>query len=222
MERYGTSNVPVAPFGVSDATADLRSQPVLTNEKENRMKRLLPTIFALAALASMLPAQTKPEVIYTISGTLGPVQAGSDPLMFNGLGFYMNVHIPITAYPTNITKKSVDYPLATGNIWIDIGDNFYTYFNAGIWKVKIDLNETEDTLHVTGLDGSGRIWTVTAMLEAGSWTTAVLTHIKPFSPAPQSITAPASMLRYTFANEPATEIGLTGTISEFVGTISEN
>jgi hypothetical protein len=170
------------------------------------------TIWAQSIEGSVVPA-TKTLTI-TLKGTLGPVLAGTDPLGLNGQSGTVTVMASESLSPTKHTSTSATYTLPAGAITVTAGSHKFTTKSPS--KMIINLTSTADTLTLIAAGPSGFLVTDTTFLKAGSWTTTVLKHPKPFNPSPQKLTSaknatgPGCKVKYVIFGT-TTVLGFNGT-----------
>jgi len=181
------------------------------------MKCLLLSAFALA-LAGLAFGQgngcvNNPAcIVYSFNGVLGPVQSGTDPLGLEGQTFLLTASISPTEKPVRTWKTSSDFGFGP-DVWIFInGGNPLS--NLGIWKLSVTVGSSYDKVgfsgNYTGGPYKGVIMGITGYIEAGSWPTGSLRHPMRFSPSPQNVIPPLSVLHYTPPDGAATVLGFTG------------
>jgi hypothetical protein len=179
------------------------------------------TIFA-AALVSAVPGaawaqsggDVRPPATLTIviDGTAGPILQGSDPLGLNGKSATITVLASETINPKKHTKTSATYKIPAGAITLVF--NGSSYQTSAPSKMTVKLGSKADTLTlVSAVTDLGVTVTITdtTSLAPGSWTTAVLQHLQPFAPSPQTLASPASKLKYSSAFTGTTVVGISGT-----------
>jgi hypothetical protein len=179
-----------------------------------------------SAAASELPAggdssRSAPDatVTATITGTLGPVLSGSDPLKANGHTGMLTVMASESLSPTATTSNSATYTLPAGAMSVVIDG--VTYKTTGPSTMKIALGTAYDTVILSAtVEKFGITATVegTADLKKGSFHSGVLAHPAPFQPTPQELTAAStaggqgSKVQYTALGD-TTVLGLSGSAS---------
>lgn len=179
------------------------------------------------AAASDLPAvedaahpAADSTVTMAVSGTLGPVLSGSDPLKADGHSGTVTVMASESLSPTATTTYSATYTLPAGAMSVVIDGE--TYKTTGPSTMKVSLGTTYDVLVLAAkVEKFGVTATVvgTAALKKGSFHSSVLTHPTTFQPTPQDLTAaataggPGSKLQYTAFGE-TTILGLSGSASD--------
>jgi hypothetical protein len=139
---------------------------------------------------------------FALSGSFGPVILGSDPLGLGGQNGQMQVTTSTTATPVFSTANSAIYSIPAGSVYLVFGSN--SYYSTDPWKMTINLGASGDTLLLSGpgptgtsLAGTDFRWTTP--LQAGSWSTSVLSHpALPFPPTQANLPTPASNLAYGF------------------------
>jgi hypothetical protein len=175
------------------------------------------TIWAQSIEGSVVPATQTLTV--TITGTLGPVLSGTDPLGLNGQSGTVTVMASESLSPTKHTSTSATYTLPIGAITVTAGS--YKFTTKSPSKMIINLRSTADTLTLIAAGPSGLVVTDTTFLKAGSWTTTVLKHPKPFKPSPQKLTSaknatgPGCKVKYVIVGT-TTVLGFNGTGSSKV------
>jgi hypothetical protein len=183
---------------------------------------VLPTLFVLGMLP--LAAQTSPDATLTIAitGTLGPVLAGSDPLGTAGHTGSVTFMVSESSTPTTVTGNSVIYTIPAGAITDVLGQRSFTTTTPG--KMSVHLSSAADVLSIVYNSRDNTVTVVTAYLAAGSWNSFILMHPVPFSPSPQTLTSatvaggPGTQLRYTTNNGAVTVVGMAGTASNSAPT----
>jgi len=161
------------------------------------------------------------NITYTISGTLGPILSGSDPLSANGQSGVLTAVVSATAKPTKKTATTATYKLPKGAITVNIGGT--NYGTTGTSTLEYTFPAAgPDTMVITAnvsVDGISGTVVGTASLAKGSFTSAVLKHPTKFSPSPQTLTAAktasgtGSKVKYSAALIGSTTLGLAGTAS---------
>ena len=178
------------------------------------------TLFAAAILAALPAAawaqdDTRPPATLTIvvDGTAGPILQGSDPLGLNGKSATITIAANETLSPIRQTQTSATYRIPAGDVTVSANGTNYKTTSAS--KLTFKLGNSADTLTLAGsvtAQGFTVKITDTTSLAANSWTDAVLAHPGPFTPSPQTLTEPASKIKYAglFGT---TVLGITGTAS---------
>jgi len=182
-------------------------------------RRLL--LFCVVLMLGLCPLLTAASTIaMTVTGTLGPVLSGSDPLGGNGQSGTINVSVSESLTPTKRTSTSVTYTLPVGAITITIGGTTYSTPNTTTMKITVPASGPDIislTTSVTYLGIKGTV-TGTAALAAGSFSKAVFAHPVPFSPSTQTLTSattaggPGSQVKYTVFGG-TTVLGIAGSAS---------
>jgi hypothetical protein len=172
-------------------------------------------------MLALCPLLAASSITYTISGTLGPVLAGSDPLGANGESGILTITVSTTLPPTSHTSTSATYTLPAGSLEVVIGG--VPYGTVGTSTLKYTLPASgADTIVVTAtvnVDGVNGTVVGTASLAKGSFPKSVLKHPTSFSPSPQTLTAATkaggagSQVKYSVPLLGSTTLGLTGTAS---------
>lgn len=160
-------------------------------------------------------------ITYTISGTLNPVLAGSDPLGASGESGVLTAAASSTLTPTSKTATSATYTLPAGAITVDIGGT--TYATTGTSTVKYSFPAAgPDTMVIStniSIDGINGTVVGTASLAKGSFTSAILKHPTRFQPVTQKLTAAkkgggqGSQVKYSAPLIGSTTLGLSGKAS---------
>ena len=183
-----------------------------------RVERL-PFVLNVVMLGMLpLAAQTAPDATLTVAvtGTLGPVLAGSDPMNVSGHTGSVTIVVSESLAPTKVSGNTAIYTLPAGAITDVIGLRSFTTTTPG--KLGIKLTATADILNLEYNSRDNTITTVTAYLAPGSWNSSVLMHPAPFSPSPQDLKSatvaggPGTQLRYS-QNGAITVVGMAGTAS---------
>ena len=185
------------------------------------VRRVLPLLLVLGV--SSLVAQSVPDTTLTItmSGTLGPVLSGSDPLGANGQTGTLVVMASESLSPTSSTATSATYTLPPGAITVTIGTTTYTTSSKSTMKITVPPQGKDNLILTANLKEVGLTITAvgTAALRNGSFPLSVLVHPTTFQPSPQPLTAaatatgPGSKLKYTFLGSTSV-LGFTGTASD--------
>ena len=181
-----------------------------------RRRLLFLAVVAILGVCPMLAA----NIVYTVSGTLGPVLSGSDPLGANGQSGTLTATISSAATPKSTTSTSATYSVPQGAVKVVIGGTTYT--TSGPATIVYDFPSTSNskivitaTVKVLGISGNV---TGTAQLAKGSFTSAVKTHPTKFKPSPQTLTpatkagGPGSQVSYKALGS-TTVLGLSGSAS---------
>ncbi|MGA2594684.1 MAG: hypothetical protein ABSH32_32700 [Bryobacteraceae bacterium] len=182
-----------------------------------RRSLLLSVAVPLLALCPLMAA----NITYTISGTLGPVLSGSDPLGANGQSGILTAVVSTTAVPTSTTKTSATYTLPVGAITVNIGGTVYGTTGAATLKYTFPPAGPDNIVITAPISADGVKSTVvgTASLAKGSFTAAVTKHPRKFTPSPQTLTAATkaggagSQVSYTASILGKSVLGLSGTAS---------
>jgi hypothetical protein len=162
-----------------------------------------------------LMAQT---ITYTISGKLGPVLSGSDPLNVNGKSGVVTAVVGSTLIPKSKTKTSATYTLPAGAITVKIGGSNYATKGPSTLKYTFPAKGPDTMVVSAKVSADGISGTVvgTASLAKGSFTRAVLKHPTRFEPSTQTLTSattatgPGSKVEYSASILGATVLGLSG------------
>jgi hypothetical protein len=160
-------------------------------------------------------------ITYTISGKLGPVLSGSDPLSANGKSGVLTAVVGSTLVPKSKTKTSATYTLPAGAITVKIGGSNYATKGPSTLKYTFPAKGPDTMVISTKVSEEGITGTVvgTASLAKGSFTRAVLKHPQKFTPSPQTLAAattakgPGSKVEYSASILGATVLGLSGSAS---------
>jgi len=169
---------------------------------------------AICPLLASSPAATTLTV--TITGTLGPVLSGSDPLGANGQSGMLTITANEGLSPTNVTKASAQYDLPPAAISVALGS--FHYVSTTRSRMMVKLTKTADILTVVAGGPLASTVVGTFYLAPGSWNKSVLTHPATFQPSPQTLTAASaaggagSQIKYTVTGS-SSVLGLTGSAS---------
>lgn len=176
-------------------------------------------LFAAVLLLGICPLMAA-SVTYTVSGTLGPVLSGSDPLGANGQTGVVTAVASTSLVPTSHTSNTATYTLPAGAVTLTIGGTSYP--TTGTTSMKVTESATAankmvftTTVSVLGIKGT---IVATVQLKPKSFTTAVLSHPTKFTPSPQTLKAATvaggagSQVKYTALGS-STVLGLNGTAS---------
>ncbi len=172
-------------------------------------------------MLALCPLLAAAGITYTISGTLGPVLSGSDPLGANGETGVLTIVVNQALTPTSTTATSATYTLPAGSITVVIGGT--TYGTTGNPTIKYNVPASgpdsivvNATVNVSGIPGTV---VGTAYLAHGSFSKAVFKHPIKFTPTPQTLKpaatagGPGSQVKYTVPLLGTTVLGLSGTAS---------
>jgi len=171
-------------------------------------------------MLALCPLLAAANITYTISGTLGPVLAGSDPLGANGESGVLTIVASNSLTPTGHTSTTSTYSLPAGSISVVIGGVPYGTVGTSTMKYSFPASGPATLIVSAKISVDGISGTVvgTASLANGSFPKSVLKHPAPFSPTPQNLTAarkaggPGSQVKYTVLGL-STTLGLSGTAS---------
>jgi hypothetical protein len=162
------------------------------------------------------------SITYTITGTLGPILSGTDPLGANGKTGTITIVVSETLKPKKHTATSATYTLPADAITVNIGGTNYGTTGTSTLVYSIP-SAGPDTMVVTATVVVDDIFSGTvvgtASLAKGSFPSAVLKHPHAFSPASQTLTAATtatgqgSKVKYTALGS-STVLGLSGTASD--------
>lgn len=178
------------------------------------------SIVSTVLMLGMLPlaAQQPPSTTLTIAltGTLGPVLEGSDPLGTSGHTGSLTLMASESLSPIKVATNSVEYTIPAGAITDVIGKRSFTTTTPG--EMAVTLTPAADVLTVIYNSRDNTVTTLIAYLAPGSWSTAVMIHPEPFSPTPQDLKSATvaggrgTQLQYTL-NGSRTVVGMNGTAS---------
>ena len=160
-------------------------------------------------------------VTYTISGTLGPVLSGTDPVGANGKSGTLIATVSTSLIPISHTATSATYRLPAGAVTVVIGTTTYASTGPSFLKYIVPAIGRDRLIMSSQITQAGITGTVTGTvsLRKGSFTSAVLKHPTKFTPSPQAVTAatvaggPGSQVKYTLSVFGTTVLGLSGTAS---------
>jgi len=167
----------------------------------------------------LLAQEASTTLTINISGTLGPILSGLDPLKGDGGVGSLAITASESLSTTSVTATSATYKLPAGAVSVTVGTTHYVTTSPS--KLTIRLTSTADILIVSTVGPLNAKITGTAYLAAGSWRHAVLLHPTTFSPSPQNLTpaataaGPGSKVKYTLFGA-TTVLGITATISDKV------
>lgn len=161
------------------------------------------------------------NITYTITGTLGPILSGSDPLGANGETGTLTAVVSTSLTPTSHTSTSATYTLPAGAITVNIGGTIYGTTGTSTLKYTFPAAGPDTMVITTTVSVDGLSGTVvgTASLAKGSFTSAVTKHPQKFKPSPQTLKAATkaggagSQVKYTVPILGTTVLGLAGTAS---------
>jgi hypothetical protein len=181
----------------------------------------LSTIFVLGLcpLFAQSPDATTALSI-TITGTIGAVLSGSDPLKASGESGTIDVVASESLSPYKTTSTSATYVLPPGAVTVTIGNTTYKTTSSSEMTIDIPASGRDYlilTAKVTELNITITV-TGTASLKADSYSASALTHPTTFTPSPQSLppatsaTGGGSKIKYTVFGS-TTVLALSGTAS---------
>ena len=161
------------------------------------------------------------SITYTISGTLGPILAGSDPLGANGESGVLTIVTGAGLTPTSTTSTSATYTLPKNAITVNIGGTIYGTIGTSTLVYNFPASARDTIVVTTNVSVSGINGKVvgTASLAHGSFNAKVKNHPQKFTPTPQTLTAAkkaggaGSQIKYTVPFLGSTVVGLNGTAS---------
>lgn len=171
-------------------------------------------VLGICPLVAEAPATT--TLTISLSGTLGPLLRGSDPLNANGQSGSLAITVSESLTPTNGRANFATYTLPKGAIKGTIAG--ITFVTTKTSTMTINLSSTADTITVNADGPLGSIITAKAYLAPGSWPQSVVKHPTAFSPSPQNLTPAASAMStgskitYKVLGSTST-LGLAGTAS---------
>jgi hypothetical protein len=177
-------------------------------------------LLSVAALVLGLSPLMAASITYTISGTLGPVLSGSDPLGADGESGVITAKVSTSLTPTSTTATSATYTLPAGSISVVINGKTYGTTGTSTLKYSFPAAGPDTMIFSAKITDDGISGTVvgTASLAKGSFTSVVKTHPHKFTPTPQTLTAATtaggagSQVKYTILGS-STVLGLSGTAS---------
>jgi len=184
--------------------------------------RLLSFSTALVLGLCPLLAQPTPDttITATISGTIGAILSGSDPLALSGQSGVVTVMVSESLSPTKTTATSATYTLPPGAITLTFDTTTYTTTSASTMKITLPAKGPDVLVLTASIKDKLTVSVVgTIDLKHGSFPASVLDHPAPFKPSPQTLTAATSTtstgckLQYTFFGS-TTVLGLSGTASD--------
>lgn len=178
-------------------------------------------LLAIVLMLAICPLLAATNITYTITGTLGPKLAGSDPLGANGETGTLTATASTTLTPTSKTKTSATYTLPAGAITVVIGGTTYTTTGTSTLKYTFPASGADTMTFTTTVTVDGIDATIvgTASLANASFPKAILKHPAKFVPTPQSLTpatsasGAGSKVSYSAALIGKTVLGITGTAS---------
>jgi hypothetical protein len=152
----------------------------------------------------------------SVTGKLGPVLSGGDPLGLNGESGSLTLKASESLSPTKSTSTTATYTLPAGAVSIKFGTNKFKTTSKSTLEIK--LTSTADVAILTATGPDDLKLTLTASLAPKSWTNSVLKHPAPFTPSPQTLKSATkaggggSQVKYVIDGE-SSELGLKGSIS---------
>ena len=184
---------------------------------ELRQKALSAATLMLA-VCSLLSATT---INYTMSGTLGPILSGADPVAANGQAGVIQIAVSSTLLPTTTTATSATYTLPIGAVNATFGGATHRSTSKSTLKYTIPATGRDNMIITTScfVEGISVQLVGTIALAHGSFTSAVKKHPQKFSPTPQTLSAAktaggaGSKFKYTVPLIGSTVLGLKGTAS---------
>jgi len=178
-------------------------------------------LIAALLLLGICPLLGAANITYTITGTLGPILSGSDPLGANGETGTVTAVVSQSLHPTSTTATSATYTLPQGAISVIIGGT--TYGTQGpatlIYNFPASGPATLVCSAKVSVDGLTGTVTLTASLAHGSIPSSVTSHPAKFKPSPQTLKAATkaggagSQVKYSVPLLGTTVLGLAGTAS---------
>jgi len=166
--------------------------------------------FALGLTA--LPAA---NVTYSVTGKLGPVLSGKDPLKADGKAGSVKIVASETLSPKSHTSTSATYSLPAGAVTGKAAGHSFKSSGAATMKISLGSMDNVTVSGPVSVDGVTATVSATMALKKGSFTSAVLKHPAAFKPASQSVTpaktakGPGSKVSYKVGTS-ATVLGVTG------------
>ncbi|HEX8815853.1 MAG TPA: hypothetical protein VF753_10165 [Terriglobales bacterium] len=162
------------------------------------------------------PRPTAKTLTVMVTGKLGPVLSGSDPLGLNGESGTLTLKASEGLSPTKSTTTTATYTLPVGAVSIKFGSEQFKSTTKSTLEIK--LTSTADIAILSATGPEGLKLTLTTSLAPKSWTTGVLKHPAPFTPSPQTLKSATkaggggSQVKYAIDGL-STELGLKGSIS---------
>ena len=160
------------------------------------------------------------SITYTISGTVGPVLSGSDPLGADGKSGSVTAVVGTTLKPKTHTKTSATYKLPAGAVTVHLAGKSFSAKTSTLKYTFPPAGPDTMVFTATGsIDGFTGTVVGTVSLAKGSLTHLVTKHPQKFTPSPQTLTAattaggPGSQIKYTAPIVGTTVLGLKGTAS---------
>jgi hypothetical protein len=181
--------------------------------------------FSTAFVLGLCPllAQSTPDTTITanITGTIGAVLSGSDPLGISGESGMVMLMASESLSPTKTTATSATYTLPPGAITVTLGTTTYTTSSASSMRITLPAKGPDVLTLTANIKDHGFTASVvgTVDLKHGSFPASALDHPTPFHPTPQTLTAATSTtgtgskIQYTFLGA-VTVLGLSGTASD--------
>jgi hypothetical protein len=184
------------------------------------LRRRLLLLSAAVLILGLCPLMAQ-SITYTITGTLGPILSGSDPLGANGETGTLTIVAGSTLTPKSTTATTATYTLPVGAITVNIGGTVYGTTGTSTLEYSFPTAGPDKMVVTTKITDDGITGTVvgTAQLAKGSFKAAVKKHPTKFTPASQTLKAAAkaggagSQVKYTASILGTTVLGLAGTAS---------
>jgi hypothetical protein len=182
------------------------------------LRRRTLLLLAAALVMGIFPLMAA-SVTYTVTGTLGPILSGSDPLGANGQSGTVTAVASTSLNPISKTSTSATYTLPAGAVTVVIGGTSYPTTGTTSMKITESASKTNSMVFTTtvSVDGVSGTIVATVDLAKGSFTASVLKHPTAFKPASQKLTAatkaggPGSQVSYKAILIGTTVLGLSGT-----------
>ena len=192
-----------------------------------QLRRLSALSFVLGLGVSTLLAESRQtmtseagpdaSVTIVISGTLGPILAGSDPEGGNGKAGSITIVASESLKPIKHTTTSATYKLPAGAISTVINGTTYKSKSPADMTITIPKKGGETLFISSNVSVSGVTATITgtAAMAHGAFTSAALKHPVPFK-SPQTLApaktanGPGSKVSYSAILIGKTVLGLTG------------
>ena len=168
-----------------------------------------------------LMAQATPDVTLqvNVTGTVGAILAGSDPLLVSGQPGMVKIVMGESISPFKTTSTSATYSLPAGAVSLILGTTTFTTTSASSMKITLPTTGP-DVVVLTAVVQDFATVTVVGVIDLkhASFPQSVLLHPAPFTPSPQvltpatSTTSAGSKIEYTLQGFPTTILAFSGEI----------
>jgi hypothetical protein len=183
------------------------------------IERLLSLSTLLVLGLCPLFGQSNPDVTLgvTVTGTIGAVLSGIDPLGTSGEAGTVKVVLSESLSPTKTTATSATYTLPAGAVTVILGTTSYSTTTPASMKITLPASGPDVVALTANVQAANFLVTVVGIIDLkhGSFPASILTHPAPFTPSPQRVTSATSTtgtgskIQYTIQGE-VTVLGFSG------------